>query len=112
MMMPTLATDADVMRIQTQQSETTKRVGNLNKSHAVSPEQMDKVAEEFEAQFIGQMLENMFSTVDTNSFLGGGEAEEMYRSMMIDEYGKIIARSGGVGVSDHVKREMLRMQEV
>ena len=32
--------------------------------------------------------------------------------MMTEEYGKIIARSGGIGVADHVKREMLRMQEV
>ena len=88
------------------------RTGNLLAPPEASMAKIDKVAGEFESQFIGQMLENMFSTVDTGEFLGGGEAEEMYRSMIIDEYGKLMSRSGGIGVADHIKREMLRMQEV
>lgn len=104
-------TDVDIMRIQ-----QAPRQGELAKARmaakGANAAKVDDVANEFEAQFISQMLENMFSTVDTKGFLGGGEAEETYRSMMIDEYGKIIARSGGVGVADHVKREMLRVQEV
>jgi hypothetical protein len=31
---------------------------------------------------------------------------------MIDEYGKLISRSGGLGIADQVKREMLKIQEV
>lgn len=104
--------DTDAMRIQTSQNETARRVGNLRGANKMSPEKLDETAQQFEAQFISQMLENMFSTVDTKGYLGGGEAEEFYRDMMIDEYGKIISRSGGIGVADHVKREMLRMQEV
>jgi Rod binding domain-containing protein len=73
---------------------------------------MDSVAQEFEAQFLSQMLGTMFSGIETGGELGGGEAEETYRSMLIDEYGKLISRAGGVGVADHVKREMLRLQEV
>lgn len=101
------------MRIATPNAEASKtRRGNLMGPAKASPEKIDQVASEFEAQFISQMLGNMFSTVDTNGFLGGGEAEEFYRDMLVDEYGKIIARNGGIGVSDHVKREMLRLQEV
>jgi peptidoglycan hydrolase FlgJ len=107
------ATDVDAMRIQTQTLETKRTAGNLRgASRQVSPEKIDQVAQEFEAQFISQMLENMFSTVETGGVLGAGEGEEVYRSMMIDEYGKLMSRSGGIGVADHVKREMLRMQEV
>ncbi len=73
---------------------------------------VDATAEAFEAQFIAQMMENMFSTVKTNSEFGGGDAEEVYNSMLVTEYGNLIARSGGIGVADHVKREMIRMQEV
>lgn len=87
-------------------------VRNLNAAPHYSEAQIDKVAKEFESQFLGQMLENMFSTVDTNGYLNGGEAEETYRSMMIEQYGDLMARSGGIGVADYVKREMLRMQEV
>lgn len=86
--------------------------GNLMGRAPASAEQVDKVAREFEAQFISQMLENMFSTIDVKNSLGGGESEEFYRDMLVNEYGKVIANSGGIGVADHVKREMLRMQEV
>ncbi len=113
-MQPTVSIkEPDLMRIATPNAEANKtRRGNLLSPAKASPEKIDQVARDFEAQFISQMLENMFSTVDTKGFLGGGEEEEFYRDMLVDEYGKIIARTGGVGVSDHVKREMLRMQEV
>lgn len=69
-------------------------------------------AEEFEAVFLSQMLSHMFSGIETNEMFGGGEGEQMYKSMMVDEYGKIIARTGGIGVADHVKAEMIRLQEM
>ena len=31
--------------------------------------------------------------------------------MMVQEYGKAIARSGGIGIADSVQREILKMQE-
>jgi Rod binding domain-containing protein len=105
-------TDMNAMRLQNATANTSRELSKVKLAgKGVSPEKVDEVATEFEAQFISQMLENMFSTVDTKGFLGGGEAEETYRSMMVDEYGKLIARSGGIGVADHVKREMLRLQE-
>jgi Rod binding domain-containing protein len=70
------------------------------------------VANDFEAQFISQMLGNMFSTVDSKEALGGSETEEVYDSMLVDEYGKLLARTGGIGVADQVKRMMIKQQEV
>jgi Rod binding domain-containing protein len=32
--------------------------------------------------------------------------------MLQEEYGRLISRSGGIGVADALLREMLRMQEV
>lgn len=84
------------------------RLGAANASEA----KIDAVAKDFEAQFISSMMENMFSTVEVSEEFGGGHAEEIYRSMIINEYGKLMARAGGIGVADHVKREMIRMQEV
>lgn len=95
---------------------TDSRIDSLKKaklgSRGMSEAKIDEVAQDFEAQFISQMMENMFSTVETNSEFGGGQAEEVYRSLLVNEYGKLVARTGGVGVADHVKREMIRMQEV
>lgn len=102
----------DLTRSQTNPADAMRLRGNLMGAAKASPEKIGQIAEQFEAQFVSQMLDNMFSTVDTKGFFGGGESEEFYRDMLVDEYGKLIARSGGVGVADHVKREMLRMQEV
>lgn len=75
-------------------------------------ESIDKAAEDFEAMFLTEMLQHMFSGIETNEIFGGGQSEEVYRSYMLDQYGKIIARSGGIGVADYVKRELIKLQEV
>ena len=107
-----LTMDTQTMQIVSKQGS---RISEMQKARAgsrgMSAEKLDDVAKEFEAQFISQMLENMFSTVDTNPVLGGGEGEEAYKSLLVDEYGKLLARAGGIGVADHVKRELLRVQE-
>jgi Rod binding domain-containing protein len=71
-----------------------------------------RAAEEFEAQFLAQMLEHMYAGVRTDGPFGGGQAEEIYRSLLLQEYGKVIAKAGGVGLADTVRREILRAQEV
>ena len=70
-----------------------------------------QAAEDFEAVFLAQMLSPMFETLPSDSLFGGGPGENIYRSLMVEEYGKAIARSGGVGIADQVERELLRIQE-
>ena len=70
-----------------------------------------KVSEQFEGVLISQMLNDMFAGVNTDGMFGGGAGEEMFRSLMIDEYGKQIAKQGGLGLSNHVTRELLKRQE-
>lgn len=96
------------------QSES--RIDSMRKTklgaRGMDASKVDAVAAEFEAQFIASMMENMFSTVEKSPEFSGGDAEDVYQSMLTNEYGKLIARTGGIGVADHVKREMIRMQEV
>lgn len=73
--------------------------------------QIDKTAKEYEAGFVSAMLESMFAGIKTNKMFGGGSAEDMYRSLMTQEYGKAVAQRGTLGIADTIKREMLRMQE-
>ncbi len=75
---------------------------------------LDKIkesAQDFEAFFLSQMMEHMFSGIETDGMFGGGHAEKVYRSMLITEYGNNIAKNGGVGVADHVMNTMIEMQE-
>jgi len=71
-----------------------------------------RTAEEFEAVFLAQMLEYMVAGLDTSGPFGGGHGEEVFRSLLTQEYGRSIAKAGGVGLADAVQREILRLQEV
>lgn len=73
---------------------------------------MQEAAQEFEAVFLSQMLSAMFAGVNTSGMFGGGSGEDTYRTFLYQELGKAISRSGGVGISDGVLREMLKHQEV
>ena len=57
------------------------------------------------------MLEHMFAGVPTDGPFGGGHAEGIYRSLMLQEYGQAIARAGGIGLADELTAEILRIQE-
>lgn len=72
---------------------------------------MDKAAKEFESVFISQFLGAMFSGIKTDGPFGGGQGEEMFRSMMIDKYADGLSAQGGFGLAASVKAQMLKMQE-
>jgi len=72
---------------------------------------MDKAAKEFESVFISQFLGSMFSGIKTDGPMGGGQGEEMFRSMMIDKYAQGITAQGGFGLAASIKAQMLKMQE-
>ena len=76
---------------------------DLNKVH--------DAAQKFEAFFIGQMMEHMTAGIETDPTFGGGHGEDMWKSMLNQEYGKEIAKSGSLGIADHVMKGMLQMQE-
>ena len=72
----------------------------------------EKSAEDFEAFFLTKMMETMFEGVSTDGMFGGGNAEKIYRSMLLDQYGKEMAKVGSVGVKQSVMRSILEMQEM
>jgi Rod binding domain-containing protein len=74
-------------------------------------EAVGRTAQDFEAFFLSQMFEHMFSGVEPDAMFGGGQGEEVFRSMLFQEYGKAVAKQGGIGLSDMVQKEMLKLQE-
>lgn len=79
--------------------------------HAQNLRQARKISQEFEAVFLGQMLQPMFQNINAAEPFGGSPSEKMWRSMQVDEYGKAIARAGGIGLADAVFKEILKAQE-
>lgn len=68
-------------------------------------------AKEFEAVFISEMMSHMFEGIQTDKMFGGGHGEDMFRSMMINEYGKKIASGNGIGISTEIQKMMVQMQQ-
>jgi len=71
-----------------------------------------KTANEFESMFLTQMLEHMSSGIKTDGPFGGGQGEEMFRSLLNQEYAGMLSKRGGIGIADHVYRQILALQEV
>lgn len=84
---------------------------SLTAANAKNVKDARKAAEEFEGFFISQFLEEMFRGIKTDGPFGGGQAENIYRSLMVQEYGKSIAANGGLGIADSVYRSIIELQE-
>jgi Rod binding domain-containing protein len=68
----------------------------------------DAASKEYESVFISQFLGSMFSNMPTD----GGQGEEMFRSLMVNEYAKGIEQQGGFGIAAQMKAELLKHQQV
>ena len=98
---------AQLHKAQTQAGQAVRSVKDAGRTGSAR-----EAAEAFEAMVIAQMLAPMFATLPTDGPFGGGHAEGVYRSMMVDEIGKTVAGSGGIGLADSVHAEILKLQEV
>jgi peptidoglycan hydrolase FlgJ len=73
---------------------------------------IDAIAKDFESMFIAEMMKPMFEGLEVDPMFGGGKGEEIFRGLLLQEYGKIMAETGTLGIADSVKRHMIEMQEV
>lgn len=75
---------------------------------AVEREQrrLREVAIEFEAVFLSQVLRGMSVGLGPDSLFG----KEPFGSLLADEYARLLARTGGVGIAEATYRELLRIQ--
>ena len=70
-----------------------------------------KAAQDFEGVFIGQFLGQMFEGVKTDGPFGAGQGEQMFRSLMLNPYGKEIADRAGFGLSTAIPQALLSHHE-
>lgn len=74
-------------------------------------DKLRKTAEDFQAVFLSEMFSHMFDSIDVDPMFGGGNGEKIFRGMMVQEYGKSMAKSAaGAGMTDQIQKFMLRMQ--
>ncbi|MBK5962416.1 hypothetical protein CCR97_30130 [Rhodoplanes elegans] len=68
-------------------------------------------AQDFEAMFLNQMMQTMFTGVGEDGPLGNGPGTGMWRSFLIDEYAKSTVKAGGIGIAKQVYEQLLHQQE-
>src|SRR5215217_5669647 len=68
-------------------------------------------AVDFEAVFLNSMFNQMFTSVGGDGPFGGGGGAGVWRSFLSEEYSKSFAKSGGIGIADHVYRSLIAQQE-
>jgi Rod binding domain-containing protein len=66
--------------------------------------------QDFEAVFLNSMFQQMFTGVGQGPF-SGGQAANVWRSFLTDEYSKSFVKAGGIGIAPQVERELLAHQE-
>lgn len=81
-------------------------------SGSIDAQKAREVAQEFESVFMSVMLAPMFSGDSLNNSLSGSHAEDTYKGLLVEEYAKEITRSGGIGMADHIYRELMAFQEI
>jgi Rod binding domain-containing protein len=75
-------------------------------------QKLRRAAQDFTAVALNELLKPMFDTADTAAGpFGGGAAEAAFKPMMVSEIAKQIAGSGGLGLTEPVFQQMLRLQE-
>lgn len=69
-----------------------------------------EAAEEFAAQFLGQMFQLAMQDMPVDEVFGGGPGEKMFRGMLTDAWADSAVKSGGVGIADAVMRQIIQIQ--
>ncbi|MBH68613.1 MAG: chemotaxis protein chel [Rhodospirillaceae bacterium] len=76
-----------------------------------SSAEIKKVARQFEGMFLSQMFGHMFKGIKTDGLMGGGNGEEIFRGLLLQEYGSSVAKAGGIGLAKSIERQLLTLQE-
>jgi flagellar protein FlgJ len=71
----------------------------------------EKVAEQFEAMLVKQMIDSMWSTVPKEGVLSGSREEELYRDMLNEAIANSIAEGKGMGIKDVILKDINKLSK-
>ena len=95
------------------QMQKEEKIDNtLNLKALKNREDIQAAAQDFEAVFIAQMIKPMFEGLETDNMFGGGKGEEIFRGLMIEEYGKSMAARDVTGIQTQVANKLIELQAI
>jgi flagellar protein FlgJ len=79
---------------------------NLQMPQGTGEQKLQQVATEFESLFVKQMLDSMRDTLSKeDDLLSGGFAEEVFEDMLYEEYARMMAATGSLGIADLITQQ-------
>ena len=87
----------------------------LPKSDNVSPEDRQKLkdlSQEFEAVFLDLVFQSMRKTVPKGELTDGGAGEDIFRSMLDQEYSKTMSKQNLTGIASTIEKDLLKLMEI
>ena len=103
-----LTSDTSAALLQASQSSLSGATSKMK--NAPSLASIEKAAQEFEAVFISAMMKPMFEGTQIEGAFGGGKGEEVFQGMILQEYGKMMSKTGSIGLASDVKATLIEMQ--
>ena len=79
-----------------------------NKNTKLTDAQISKKSKELEGVFLSVMLEPIFPEGKESNLYGGGNSAGIFRTLMVQEYGKVLSDAGGIGIAAGVEKQMKR----
>ncbi len=99
--------DAAALKARQLQRQT-QTTGGLSEKQRL---QAKKVSQDFEAMVVAMMLKSMRETVGKDKLTGGGHGEEVYRSLLDQEYAAVsVKRGGGMGLAKMIEKDIIRQE--
>jgi len=92
-------------------AQTGSQLSTLNALANASPNKNAKLGNDFESMCLSNLLSPMFEGLKSDGPFGGGEGEEAVKSFYIDAMAKQMTNRGGLGISQMMQKQLLKMQE-
>ena len=101
-----------LLTLQSSQAQAgTARTTALTKAaHSANTAKNAELGQQFETMALSNLLSPMWDGLKTDGPFGGGQGEEAMRSFYIDAIAKEMAKSGGIGISTMMQKELLKLQ--
>lgn len=107
------AQSAELSNTQILRNSTLESI-NLNSSLSrfqnvnLSDKKIKERAKELEGVFLSIMIEPMFPDGEESNLYGGKESARVFKTLMVQEYGKILANAGGIGLAPGIEKQIKR----
>jgi flagellar protein FlgJ len=104
----TIPDTSDAAALKAHQLQRQSHTGGLSEKQRL---QAKKISQDFEALVVGMMLKSMRETVGKDKLTGGGHGEDVYKSMLDQEYAAIsVKRGGGMGLAKMIEKDIIRQE--